>query len=60
MLKRYCDMCGKEMSAACWLTVEIVPSVTRHMEGQMRQKEICEGCAIKVREFIVDARGEKE
>lgn len=60
MLKRYCDMCGKEMNPYCFLFIEIVPSVTRHMEGQMRQKEICEDCAIKVREFVVVERGEKE
>ena len=60
MVKRYCDMCGKEMEPSYYLTVKIDAFGIKKLNGQMRPKEICESCAVKVREFVLVARGEKE
>ena len=57
MTKRYCDMCGKEMECGNYLTVEIEGHGIKNLNGQMREKEICEDCAVKVREFILVRRG---
>ena len=58
MVKRYCDMCGKEISSLGFLTVAIEGyGITTALNGQMQEKEICEECAVKVREFILVQRG---
>ena len=59
MVRRFCDMCGKEINPHRFLTVAIVGhALTTALSGQMQEKEICEDCAVKVREFITVRRGE--